>query len=200
MAMGLLLAAGVLGARSCRGPRIDFGPYEALGTVAGREAGRLMKGAGGIVLIVPDDVDGMDPVLASQYRAFRTALAATGGAEVKSIEIVALDPSTRMQTGGAVPPDRYLAIRGRHAAAVGFVLFQAFPPLTEAEIESLEAKPAKVLVMSAALPGYDRLLRAEAIDVAIVPRPSSADTPAAPAASLEDAFDREYVILRGGQP
>ena len=60
----------------------------------------------------------------------------------------------------------------------------------------------KVMVVSAALPGYDALLRDGVLDLAIVSRPLSAEAPASPPATVREAFDREYLILRreGGAP
>jgi hypothetical protein len=60
----------------------------------------------------------------------------------------------------------------------------------------LKDHPAKWVVISAALPGYEVLLREGVLDLAIVPRTVSVDEARATPASLRDVFDQEYVVLR----
>lgn len=183
------------------GPRLDLDPYRALGSVAAGEAQALSGGRGDLVLVTPDQSDGADPVLAAQVAAFRQALDRGGKARIAAVEEVKIDGFTAMQTGGALPPERYLALRRKHAAAAVLVLFFAFPPLSAAELDGLGKEGPRVLVVSAALPGYEQFLARRAMDVAIVPRPAEAASPAAPDTKgtpdpVRAVFDREYVILR----
>ncbi|MCC6233922.1 MAG: hypothetical protein IT580_14855 [Verrucomicrobiales bacterium] len=179
------------------GPPINMGPYQALGTVAAEEAAAMVGGSGRLVLIVPDPGPEGDPVQEGQVAAFRKELGRHQGVELEATEVVAMDPMTRMQTGGAVPPSQYVAIRARHAGATGFVLFLPFPPMGEAELAEAGKGKAKVLVVSPALPGYEALLRAGAFQVALVPRAEPAEgTAGAAPGSARAVFDREYVVMR----
>jgi hypothetical protein len=84
----------------------------------------------------------------------------------------------------------------RHPEIDGVVLFLGFPALADTDLARLKPARAKRVVVSAALPGYEVLLREGHLHLAIVPRPVSADAPPPAAASLREAFDRDYVILR----
>ena len=196
LALLLLGGAAFLLARAFSGPRINLNPYQALGTIAAEEAARLCGGHGRLVLVVPDPGSDPDPVLDAQIAAFRRSLKHQAGVELAAVETVKMDPFLSMQTGGAIPPDRLEAIRGRHATAAAFVFFLAFPPIPPPEDDSGGKGAPKVMVVSAALPGYDTLLRQGTIHLAIVPQPLSAETPATPPRSTREAFDREYLILR----
>lgn len=196
LAVLLLGVAAVLLARTFSGPRIDLNPYQALGTVAAEEAARLCGGPGRLVLVIPDPGSDPDPVLDAQIAAFRRSLKQQAGVELAAVETVKMDPFLRMQTGGAIPPDRFEAIRGKHPKTAAFVLFLAFPPIPSAEAESGGKGAPKIMVVSAALPGYDTLLRQGTIHLAIVPQPLATESPATPPRSTREAFDREYLILR----
>ncbi len=183
------------------GPQVNLGPYRALGTVAAGEAAAMIGGQGRLVLVVSDPGADGDPVQAGQVAAFRKALAAAPGVELKAVEEIALDPVTRMQTGGAIPPDRLIALVGKHTDAAGLVLFMPFPPVIPAELAGAGASAMKVMVVSALLPGYEAMLKSGALRVAIVPRPAETEVPAAAAAAHDPTgvraeFDREYLVLR----
>ena len=183
--------------RSCQGPRINLNPYQALGTIAAQEAASLVGDKGRLLLILPDTGPDRDPAMGALLKAFRSELKPHRNVEIEATEGVRLDPFTSMQTGGAVPPDRYLAIRSKFPEIAGIVLFLPFPPLTETELESPGKRRAKVLVVSANLPTYRDLLLSGAIDVAIVPRATTAEPRREKPASPREAFDQENEILRG---
>ena len=195
-AMGLLGVAGALVFRSCQGPKIDLDPYLALASVAAEEAAGMIGGKGSLVLVVPDTGADRDLVQDAQVNAFRKALKARGGVHVSAVELVQLNPFQSMQTGGAIPSDQYLALRKKHATASGLVLFIAFPPLSDEELESLGKSSTKVMVISAELPGYRGLIKSGAIDLALVPRRTPAESSETKASSVREAFDRENEILR----
>ena len=193
LAVVLLGIAAILLLRMFAGPRIDLNPYQALGTVAAEEAARLCSGKGRVVLVIPDPGSDPDPVLDAQLAAFRATLKKQGGVEIKATEKIRMDPFLRMQTGGAVPPDQYVALRTKHADAAALVLFIGFPPIAA---DAAGTGAPKVMVVSAALPGYEALLRQQVLALAIVPKPMNAEVPSTPPTSTREAFDREYTILR----
>jgi hypothetical protein len=116
--------------------------------------------------------------------------------KIAAIEKVTLDPFVSMRTGGAMPMEQFSELKKRHPAATGFVFFIGFPALTDSEIQELKNHPAKFMAITAALPGYDTLLREGILDLAIVPRTVSMDERTGEAATLRERFDQEYVILR----
>lgn len=196
LAVALLAVATVLLLRAFSGPRIDLNPYQALGTVAAEEAARLCGGRGRLVLVLPDTSQGADPVLEAQVKAFRQSLKHQGNVEIGAVETVKMDPLVSMQTGGALPPDQFLAVRRKHTAAAALVLFIPFPPVGGPEFDSPPPGTPRLMVVSAALPAYESLLQRHILDLAIVPRPLSDDSAAGSPTSPRAAFDREYVILR----
>jgi hypothetical protein len=198
LAAALLGLAAFLLVRTFSGPRIDLDPYRALGTVAAEEAARLCGGRGHLVLVVPDTSQGNDPVLEAQVLAFRQALQRRGGVRLGSVETVVMDPFLSMQTGGAIPPEQFLALRQRHADAAALVLFIPFPPVVGPGFESPQPGVPRLMVVSAALPGYEALIQRGIIDLAILPRSSGETAPPTPepADPLQAIFDREYLLLR----
>jgi ABC-type sugar transport system substrate-binding protein len=196
LALGLLAVAAGLTFRSCRGPKIDLDPYLALASVAAEEAAGMIGGKGTLVLVIPDTGSDRDPVQDAQVNAFRKALKARGGVQVSAVEPVRLNPFQSMQTGGAIPSDQYLALRKKHATASGIVLFISFPPLSDEEVESLGKSSTKVMVVSAELPSYRGFIKSGAIDLAVVPRQTPAESSGTKAASVRESFDRENEILR----
>lgn len=196
LALVLFGAAGVMVFRSFRGPSIDLDPYLTLATVAAEEASTMVGGKGSLVLVVPDAGADRDPVLDAQVAAFRKALKARGGVSVGAVEPVRLNPFQSMQTGGAMPVEQYLAMRKKHASAAGVVLFMAFPPLSEEELESLGKTSTRVMVVSPELPTYRGLIEQGAMDLAIVPRRTPVEATGSKGSGVREAFDRESEILR----
>jgi hypothetical protein len=81
------------------------------------------------------------------------------------------------------------------------VLFLGCPMVAGDTAEQLKSWNAKLVVVSAALPWYDELVRQGVVRLAIIPRAStdsdSASAPASPGPSGARAeFDRDYRILR----
>ena len=178
------------------GRRIDLNPYKALGSVASEETSKLLGHQGEIVLVIPDPGTEADPVMDAQVAAYRSGLKDAGKVVVKAIETVKMDPFLRMQTGGAMPNDQFLALLKRHPAAAAFVLFIGFPALDDSEMIKLQAHPAKRIVISASLPFYGELVQKGILHLAILSRSRSADERLPAPKTTREAFDQEYVILR----
>ncbi len=181
------------------GTKVDLNPYQALGTVAAEEAAALMGGKGKVVLLVLDNGRDGDPVQDAQVAAFRSALKRKAGVDLGAVEKVAMDGFLRMQTGGAIPAERYLALRKKHADAALLVSFLPFPPLSEEEIAEARAGvgKGKVMVVSPRMAAYGALLKQGAFQVAIVTRPPGDDGPPVPEPPTTRAiFDKDYLILK----
>lgn len=192
----LLAAAGMMFFRSSDRQRIDFNPYRALGTVAGEEVVKTLGGQGRLLLVVPEAGPDPDPVMDSQLAAFKSALKAQGKVEVASTVTVAMDPFTRMRTGGAMPPEQFAGLLEKHPGMAGCIFFIGFPPLSPTELAPLKTGPTKLMVVSAPLPGYEVLLREGVLQFAIVSRTIPADAAQPQAKTTREVFDQEYVILR----
>jgi len=196
----VLILGGTAAALFLRGgnrAKIDFHPYRALGNVAAEEVSQALGGQGRIIVVLPDPGSDPDPVLDAQIGAFRAGLKRVGKVEIANLYPVAMTPFERMGTGGAMPPDRFAALKTKHPDVAGYVFFMGFPAMPESEFTALKSGP-KLMVISAPLPGYEVLLREGVIQFAIVSKTVAAD--AAPAqgqpSTLREVFDQEYVILR----
>ena len=88
-----------------------------------------------------------------------------------------------------------MAIRAKHPSADACVLFIGFPMLPPSELDTLKAGKTKFIVISAALPGYRGLLSAGVIQLAIVPKPGTANADTTEPKNLREWFDREYQIV-----
>ena len=106
-----------------------------------------------------------------------------------------MDAMTRMATGGTMPPEQFAAARAKHPRADAFVLFIGFPMLSPSELNSLKTGKTKFIVISAALPGYRELLNAGIIQLAIVPKPGTANEDTSEPKNLREWFAREYQIV-----
>lgn len=192
----IFLGAGATWFQLNRSPRINLDPYQALGEISGEEVSNLLHHHGRIVLVRDDPDGGKDPVLEAQLAAFRSSLKRKGKVSIDAVENVKLDPFTRMGTGGAVPGNMLMAIRARHADSQALVLFMPFPSLPNADVASLRDSKTRMIVISALAPGYREMLRSRAIDLAILPRPTTAQEGVAkPPGSTRERFDQEYQIV-----
>jgi hypothetical protein len=175
--------------------RINLNPYQALGAVAAEETSKLLNHQGQIVIVVNDPGDERDPVVEAQLEAFRRTLKKTGKLAVQAVERVKMDALTRMNTGGTMPPDQFLTLKAKHLRADALVLFIGFPLLPPGNLNALKASQTKLVVISAALPGYRELLRTGVIQLAIVPKQVSANEGTVEPKNLRDWFIQEFQIF-----
>ncbi|MEO8429805.1 MAG: hypothetical protein ABI651_22175 [Verrucomicrobiota bacterium] len=189
------VASSLFFSRSGRSPKINLNPYQALGAVAAEETSKLLGDRGEIVIVINDPGGERDSVLDAQLDTFTRSLKKLGKFAVAAIERVKMDAMTRMATGGTMPPDQFTAVRAKHPRADAFVLFIGFPMLPPNELDTLKAGKTKLIVISAALPGYRELVSAGVIQLAIVPKPATAKEETAEPKNLRDWFAQEYQIV-----
>ncbi len=181
-------------------PRIEMGPYQALGEIAAEEVSKLIGHRGTITLVVEDTSEGKDAVLETQLAAFQVALKRSGQATVNRVESIRLDPMARMAGGGAVPHDQLRRIAQQAPTPGALVLFMPCPPLGPDDVVALRQVKVRLVVLSAHIPGYKEMLRNGAIDLAILPKPTSADEPNGPIpVTVRQWFDREYRLVTPDQ-
>jgi hypothetical protein len=177
-----------------REPKIELGPYEALGTVAAEETLKLMVDKNGIVVVAQDAREFEMPALAAQLEAFQ-ATARKRAKVTIDFEEVAMDVTTMMTTGGRIPPEQFFQILQKHPKAGAIVLFLGFPPLANRDWEALQPSAPKMVVVSGYRPDYQELLERHVIDLAIVPRFDAPPETSRKPQTLRDWFEQEYVIL-----
>jgi hypothetical protein len=197
-ALLLIIAAGATSlffSRSGGSPKINLNPYQALGTVAAEETSKLLGDRGEIVIVINDPGGERDSVLDAQLETFTRGLKKLGKFAIAAVERVNMDSMTRMATGGTMPPEQFARARAKYPRADAFVLFIGFPMLPPNELNLLKAGKTKFIVISAALPGYRELLSDGVVQLAIVPRPGTANEVTAEPKNLHDWFDREYQIV-----
>lgn len=180
--------------RAGRSPRIVLNSYQALGEVAAEETSKLLDQKAKVVIIAYDTKVNSNPVEEAKLKAFGDRLK-TGGITISSTEKFKLTPMERMATGGAVPRERFLQILESHPNVDAIVLFVAFPPLTETDLDRLERNGPKLVLISGYMPGYKNLLSARVVQLAIVPRFDSAAERIKQPQTLRQWFDRDYVII-----
>lgn len=183
--------------------RINYGPYQALGDVAGAEVSQLLGGQGKVVLVRADPGEDPDPVLDAQIAAFRRGLGAAGKVNLAGIDLVTMDGFVRMRTGGAMPPEHFAELRQKYPDADALVFFLGFPMLPAEDLEKAKSGKPRLIVVSAVLPWYTSLVNQGAIQLAIVPRDTAdaaelGGTKAGESGSAgtREVFDREYRILK----
>ncbi len=178
-----------------RPPRIQLDSYQALGEVAAEETVRLINQNGQVVVIAPDNRTAANPAEAAQLKAFSRALKKQRGVSIEAVETFSLAPMERMALGGGVPRERFLQVLRAHPKLAALVLFAGFPALEQTDFDLLKQTGAKIVVVSGYLPGYKVLLGAGLINVAIVPRIDPAPENPKPPRTLQEWFERDYMIV-----
>lgn len=199
-AVAALACAAWMVWRSLDHRSINMNPYQSLGGVAAQEVGQLIGNQGNVVLVVTDPGGDPDPVMDAQVASFRGGL---GKVSLTATEQIAMDGFVRMRTGGAMPVEHFERLRQKYPDADAVVLFLGCPMVAGDAAAQLKSWKAKLVVVSAALPWYDELVRQGVVRLAIVPRTStdsdadaSSSTGSSGSAAGRAEFDREYRILR----
>lgn len=202
--MAGVLAIAVAGAAlyfQFRGQRIDLGPYTASGEVAGEETSKAISGTGSVVVVIEDPGEETDPVSVSRLSAFTKGLRRSGNARIEAVEKILLDSMSRFASGGAVPPDQYVALRQKYAKSSALVFFLPvlIKPLPDGGGVGGKSSPVTVVV-APCLPGYRELIRSGAIQIAIMPKNRSADDVLRPAKSPRELFQQEFILATPATP
>jgi len=177
-----------------RAPKIDLGPYDALGAVTAEETAKLLGGQGQVLVMARDTGADKNPSVEAELKAFQETLKTHAGLGT-AIERVRVTPMLMMATGGGVPPAELFKALETHTNAGAVVLFFGFPQLTDPEVETLRKSGLKTVVVSSLRPGYKQLFERQAIHLAIVPRPEALPPDTPPPRTLRERFDQEFIIL-----
>ncbi len=198
-----LLVLAILGAAvwiyrgtSDRQPRIQMGPYEALGEVAAQETIHLLNGKGKVVIIASEASTGANPVERTEVEVLDHSLK-RGGVSVEVIERFSLPPAARMM-GSSVPRDWFLKVVQAHPNAAGLVILAEFPVLEASDLEQLKKRGAAIVLISGNPTTAKQLLDDGVVGLAICPRLNNSSQEAKQPQSTREWFDRNFVILAKG--
>ena len=177
-----------------RSQKINLDTYDVLGAVTAEETAKLLGSNGQVLVMARDTGADKNPSVEAELKAFQQTLKKYGGLSV-IIEKIQVTPMLMMSTGGGVPPDQLLKACRTRPNIAAVVLFFGFPQMADEEIEALKKSGAKIIVVSAFRPGYQRLLEQQAIHLAIVPRPDAPPPTARKTRTLRERFDQEYIVM-----
>lgn len=189
------IAATVLAVRGARPklPPLDRDLHEAMGRVLGEETARLLGHRGNIVVVAPE-ADFDMPLVASQLRGFRNAIARHAGIKVAAEETVRLEQMGPLD--GLLTAQRYEALAERHGSDVAIVSFVGLGAFGDADLARWGASPPPLIVISLNADVPVKLYDRRVVRVAIVPRFGE---PPAQATPGREAFERGYEVLIAGE-
>ncbi|MEO6034443.1 MAG: hypothetical protein ABIQ35_04230 [Verrucomicrobiota bacterium] len=192
IAVVVVIAAAGWAYRSNSGPSVKFDltPYNALGNGTAAVTAKLIGNQGQVVVVALDTREFNDPVMEGQLKSFEQALQKTR-VKIAGTTRFKLTPMERMGTGGAVPAALLAKAMQEHPGLSALVLFCPYP------MDFVPPKPGepKFVVASGYLPVYRRLIEAQLISAAIVPRFDRAETTSPKAKTLKDSFEEEFVVV-----
>ena len=199
----LLLLSGVVCAAAVsiflglakRPPKINLGTYEALGAVTAEETAKLLAGKGRVLVLARDTGPDKNPSVEAQLDVFKRTLRKHADISLV-IERFTATPMLMMATGGSVPPDQLIKALETHADANVLVLFCGMPPLTDAELETIQRRRLKTVVVASLRPDSAQLLEQSIIHLLIAPRPDGPLPDAKKPQTLRELFDQDYVVIR----
>lgn len=194
--LALAGAAGWLFYRqSDSSPKFDLSPYRALGVGTAEETAKLLGSKGSVLLISRDTSDVSDHALEGQLKSFQETIKKIPAMSIAATEKFKLSPMERMATGGAVPREQFLKALQSHPNIGAVVLFCAFPQLSAPDYAALKQSGVKVVVASACVPGYRKLVESQVIHLAIVPQFEPPAATANPPTTMRGWFEQEFLVV-----
>jgi hypothetical protein len=189
------IAAWLFFRQSDGSSNFDLSPYRALGVGVAEETAKLLGNKGSVVVISPDTSEFKNAAVEGQLQSFQDTLQKNKAMSIAATVKFKVTPMERMATGGAVPGDQFLqALQGQpNAGAV--VLFCAFPSLASQDYARLKQSGIKVIVASACVPGYRKLVESQVINLAIIPQFERPATTSHPPTTLRGWFEQEFLVV-----
>jgi hypothetical protein len=176
---------------SNRTPPIDFSQYGSAGTVAAEETAKLIGGPGEIALYITD-ADESIPALKAQVDSFEKALMG------KNIKVTVVE---KIPTGGMsteLAPDQIAKTIAGHRGLKGIVTFVRLASLSNDDTTAIKDKGIKLIAISSYFPNYKKLLNAQLLHLAVVPRIGPPLAPAKKPKTVREQFEQTYQLLTPG--
>jgi len=175
--------------------KFDLSPYRALGAGAAEEAARLLASKGSVLVVSYDTTEFKNLAEEGQLKSFQETIKKNPAMSIAATEKFKLSPMERMATGGAVPREQFLKALQNHPNIGAVVLFCAFPQLSAQDHAALKQSGVKVIVASACVPGYRKLVESQVIHLAIVPQFEPPATTANPPTTMRGWFEQEFLVV-----
>jgi hypothetical protein len=194
VALALVGLAGFLVWRQAANSKINFKPSAAVGEVLADEASRLLEGNGQVVLIARAPDPNEPDANSERVAAFQAALKHRKSPRLAAVEWLARPPRGQMDMGG-VAEEQLVELADKHPTANAFVIFAGLPPLSARGIEKITGRSLKLMAVCGYGANLKRLLQAQVVSVAVVPRFDDLP-PGTPAPkTARDWFEREFELL-----
>jgi hypothetical protein len=189
-----VLAAALLLWRQFSGPSVNLRPSAAVGEVLAEEVGRLLGGAGRVVIIsrqVPHE--GPDATR-ERVASLTAALQHHATLKLAAAELVPRAAGGMMDLG-AVTQEQLLVAVEKNPEANAVVVFAGLPPCSQPLVDRLSARSLKLVAVCGYGPTVRRWLESKVLAIAVVPR--IGDLPAGTPAprTTRDWFQREFEII-----
>jgi hypothetical protein len=189
-----ILVAAVLLWQQFSNPRVNLRPSAAVGEVLAEEVGRLLGGAGEVVIVsrqVPHD--GPDATR-ERVASLMAALQHHATLKLAAAEVVPRAAGGMMDVG-AVTDEQLLAAVEKNPKANAVVIFAGLPPCSQPLVDTLSARSLKLVAVCGYGPTVRRWLESKLLAIAVVPRIGDlpAETPAP--RTTREWFQREFEII-----
>lgn len=194
LAVATSVVAVFLGWRQLSGPSVNLRPSAAAGEVLAEEVVRVLKGTGQIVLLSRQPTKDGPDASRERWDAFEAALKHQPRLALAAPDWLPRPPPGTMDLG-VVTAEEFAAALERNPQANAFVIFAGMPPFSQAFVDKLTARSAKLIAICSYTAEVRRWLESKVLAVAIVPR--FADLPPGTPApkTARDWFQREYELL-----
>jgi hypothetical protein len=194
LAVVAILGAAVLFWRQTAGPRVNLKPSAAAGEVLAEEVGRLLGGAGEVIILSRQVRHEGPDATRERIVSLTAALQHHATLKLAATEWVPRPPPGTMDMG-AVTPEQLLTAVEKHPGAKALVVFAGLPPCSQPLVDKLTASSMKLVAVCGYGPTVRRWLESKALAIAVVPR--IGDLPAGTPAprTTREWFEREFEII-----
>lgn len=175
-------------------PVVNLRPSAAVGEVLADEIGRLLGGAGKVVLVSrPLSKDGPDAT-GERVASFTVALQHRANLKLAATEWAPRPPAGAMDLG-AVTPEQLMAAMDKNPEANAMVVFAGLPAYSQPLGAKLAARSLKLVAVCGYGPITRRWLESKALSIAVVPRFDDPPAGASAPKTAKEWFDREFQML-----
>ena len=189
-----ILGAAFLFWRQVAGPRVNLKPSAAVGEILAEEIGRLLGGAGEVVILSRQVTHEGPDATRERVASLTAALQHHATLKLAQTEWVPRPPPGTMDMG-AMPPEQVLAAIEKHPGAKALVVFAGLPPCSQPLVDKLAASSMKLVAVCGYGPIARRWLESKALAIAVVPRIRDLPDGTPAPKTTREWFDREYEIV-----